>query len=1105
MKSFVSKKVLASVLIIVMMFQIVAFAAGVGDTLGLTDQDKASQAYTTDDTSQIRISDKEKALQITNSLVPGMINQARSGGPEWLRRTDIQFSFMENLKPQFTLETIQPFFLAQDKIRSFFWQGRAAYQDTTGTTANFGLGYRWLTEDKQTLTGINTFYDHAYQHNHSRWGLGAEYFTNLLEFRTNGYFPVSGPREITRSLTTTTYEKALGGYDFEVGTSFSRARWLGVYAQSFCYDYKNSDDAVGYRLRATMQLTPRFLLEAGYVHDRKSENSTFVNVQYNLADSGKPVLWGQSKQEKEDKSKPETLESRILQKVERENNIRVETYTQALPTAAINVTIAGSNGQLLSGVVVEAYNTGGVVQSENHVFSPSTNNVPGTLMGSGTTDSSGHCLINGLPIGTYVLRAISGGTFVDSGRIQLNSGQNTVNLSITVPTGDANVTVQWNDTNHTLISGVQVQAIMNGNIAATVTTNASGIASFNGLAPGIYTFQAVSGGTTFPSTATTVAANQIAAATITFVGGSANVAVQCNDTNHTPVSGVQVQAKLNGNTVATATTNASGVASFNGLVLGSYIFQAVSNGTTYTSAATTITASQATNAMIIFVDGSANVSVYWNDINHTPVSGAQVQAVLNGNTVATATTNAGGVATFSVLMSGNYIFQAASNGTTYTSAATTVTVGQKANATITFIGGSANVTVQWNDNNHTPVSGVQVEAVLNGNAVATVTTNASGIANFSVLPPGSYTFQATISGTTSTSTATTVTAGQTPTATVTFPLGSATITVIADYNSTPVVGAHVQALQNGSYVGSMVTTGSDGKATINNLLPGTYNSFVAQYGSYSKGYGPVVVSPGNSSTATITMETGSANVIVMWNNDKVIQGATVQALCSGVGGSGITGPDGMVTIPGLVIGTGYTFRVTYNGVTQATYTGYTVNTGQNAVEVVRLPTGRVYVDVRWDDSNGISISNSSVQAMQNGTPVGPAVPGSVAYMSNLTPGDYTFVVTYKGVVRTSALTTIVSGYSQPEVPTIHVFYPSGKADVTVKSDTGTPIAGVTVVCYGYDVATSDANGVAHFTRLIDGSYTFKVIYQGQTINYGPFGIGVSQTTTIDLILPSPPN
>ena len=92
--------------------------------------------------------------------------------------------------------------------------------------------------------------------------------------------------------------------------------------QGFVWDYKHDDDAKGYRLATELQLTPNISAELGYVKESGASGEKYVKFMYNLA--GRDTsLFGHRK-----KNKPLKLVMRDkrLQKVRRENDIRVERY-----------------------------------------------------------------------------------------------------------------------------------------------------------------------------------------------------------------------------------------------------------------------------------------------------------------------------------------------------------------------------------------------------------------------------------------------------------------------------------------------------------------------------------------------------------------------------------------------------------------------------------------------------------------------------------------------------------------------------------------------------------------------------------------------------------
>lgn len=266
---------------------------------------------------------------LSNNLVNQGISSAISdaikdeNAPDWLKRTEIQIQFKENWKPVYAIETIQP--LNQKDYSVVFSQFRFANTSDLGSTANIGFGYREMNQEKTSLYGINIFYDHAFKYNHARVGAGLEYFNGLNEFRTNLYQGVSDEKKVDEKYNI--FEKVVDGYDVELATSLKNAQWAKLYLQGYCWDYKHSDDVKGYKVGTELQLTPRLSLEMGFDKNDSQSGEGYAKVMYSLGDKGTSA-WKGSDKLKENKMSIPTVEHKMLQKVRRENDIRVERYTK---------------------------------------------------------------------------------------------------------------------------------------------------------------------------------------------------------------------------------------------------------------------------------------------------------------------------------------------------------------------------------------------------------------------------------------------------------------------------------------------------------------------------------------------------------------------------------------------------------------------------------------------------------------------------------------------------------------------------------------------------------------------------------------------------------
>ncbi len=315
---------------------------------------------------------------------------------------------------------------------------------------------------------------------------------------------------------------------------------------------------------------------------------------------------------------------------------------------------------------------------------------------------------------------------------------------------------------------------------ASVLTNAAGLATFSNLtvsAAGTYTLSATSSGAaTAVSNSFTISAPVLAFSTspANTSAGSAFTVGLTYSSGGTPIAGASVTLAISSGTLngpTTATTSASGVATFSGLsvttpgtytLYGSIGYTNVTSKSFTISAATVATLSFTTEPVGTTAGGSMSPIViaaadpYGNAVAGLAVKLSISSGTLNGTL--TATTNASGLATFSGLSdstAGTYSLTAAAG--TVTALSSSFTIGTAGLASLAFttepVGATAGVTlgpvvVKAVDSFGNILSGTVISlsisaGTLNGTLVAT--SNASGLATFAGLSDataGTYTVTA---------------------------------------------------------------------------------------------------------------------------------------------------------------------------------------------------------------------------------------------------------------------------------------------------------------------------------------------------------------------------
>ncbi|GLY61006.1 hypothetical protein Pcaca05_18630 [Pectobacterium carotovorum subsp. carotovorum] len=126
------------------------------------------------------------------SMAQGIVSRAASDEiQQWLSRfgtarvqleTDKNFSLKNS-----QLDLLVPLFEQKDSL--VFSQG-SIHRTEGRAQANLGGGYRWFADD--WMLGANTFLDYDLSRDHSRLGLGGEYWRNFLKLGANVYHRLTG-------------------------------------------------------------------------------------------------------------------------------------------------------------------------------------------------------------------------------------------------------------------------------------------------------------------------------------------------------------------------------------------------------------------------------------------------------------------------------------------------------------------------------------------------------------------------------------------------------------------------------------------------------------------------------------------------------------------------------------------------------------------------------------------------------------------------------------------------------------------------------------------------------------------------------------------------
>jgi len=178
---------------------------------------------------------------------------------------------------------------------------------------NFGVGKRFLSDDKFSLTGLNAFLDYDDEGN-LRSSIGLEIRNAVLDFSFNNYF----------GLDDADGEKVLDGYDLRLASQIPYVHWADIFINSYSWDGVTRDDVEGLMYGTEMLLSPNINLEIAFddkdkagLDDEYYAKIMFVHPPRNsasISDGISSDMWRAQKD----------MSDEMLTKVKRNNKIMVE-------------------------------------------------------------------------------------------------------------------------------------------------------------------------------------------------------------------------------------------------------------------------------------------------------------------------------------------------------------------------------------------------------------------------------------------------------------------------------------------------------------------------------------------------------------------------------------------------------------------------------------------------------------------------------------------------------------------------------------------------------------------------------------------------------------
>ncbi|MCB1550455.1 MAG: inverse autotransporter beta domain-containing protein [Alphaproteobacteria bacterium] len=263
-----------------------------------------------------------------------------------LRNMELEYNINNFENSYLSALITQPVYQSVDLRHNIFFQGSGILNeksididdDVARHTINIGAAYRYLTVDEKYLLGGNVFFDHQWPYNHSRLSIGLDAKTKDLNLAANYYYPLTGFQDSRHDANGLGYEeRALEGYDFEIGYTLPFLQGMSIFSKSYQYFRETDDDIRGVELSAEYNIRDNFTLKGSVIEENGGRDGVELTLQYRmpLYDEAKPNL---ALAAMEPAAGNDSVRSKILEKVRRENRVRVEERLKAVPAVADIIT-----------------------------------------------------------------------------------------------------------------------------------------------------------------------------------------------------------------------------------------------------------------------------------------------------------------------------------------------------------------------------------------------------------------------------------------------------------------------------------------------------------------------------------------------------------------------------------------------------------------------------------------------------------------------------------------------------------------------------------------------------------------------------------------------
>jgi hypothetical protein len=237
--------------------------------------------------------------------------------------TEVSITTKNENKPTGSIMVVRPYSIDENSLT--FYQAQlnsfALFGDTR-QSLNYGVGKRFLSDDKTNFWGINSFIDYDTKAN-VRGSIGYELKFSAFEATANYYMGITGDNAVGD-----TTERILEGQEFKLAGQVPYAPWANINYTNYTWGKElNSDDSQGKVYSGEVFLSNNLTLEFGYDDNNISDSMDYARLTYVYSGRERPTVADGLSAEA---FKNSDVSEDMLTKVKRSNIITLEVETSGV-------------------------------------------------------------------------------------------------------------------------------------------------------------------------------------------------------------------------------------------------------------------------------------------------------------------------------------------------------------------------------------------------------------------------------------------------------------------------------------------------------------------------------------------------------------------------------------------------------------------------------------------------------------------------------------------------------------------------------------------------------------------------------------------------------